>query len=75
MVTVDEKPRYAIRRCAVGLTRRQWILLGSILVDGIVVSTILIAAVSLAAGGIALGATGVAVALTAGFGRPPQSGR
>ena len=74
MISVDEEPRYAIRRGAVELTRRQWILLGGILVLGIVAGVVLTAVVSLAAGGIALGIAGVAAALTIGFGRPPPPG-
>jgi hypothetical protein len=72
-MTVEEKPRYAIRHGAVELTRSQWIFLGGVLVVGIAVAAILIAAVSPAAGGIALGAAAVAAGLTLGFGRSPHS--
>jgi hypothetical protein len=71
---VEEKPRYALRRGAVELTRRQRTLLGGILVAGVAAATVLIAAVSPAAGAIALGVTAVAGALTIGFGSPSQSG-
>ncbi|MEH1166954.1 hypothetical protein V6V47_16370 [Micromonospora sp. CPCC 205539] len=66
---MDEEHRYPIRRGAVALTRLGWAVLGGILVTGVVVAIVLIASVSLAAGGIALGATGVAAALTVGFGQ------
>jgi hypothetical protein len=75
VVGVEEKPRYPIRRGAIELSRRQWILLGGILIVGIVTATVLIAAATPAAGGIALGTTAVAAGLTIGFGRHPRSHR
>ncbi|MEU8238409.1 hypothetical protein AB0C07_09200 [Actinoplanes missouriensis] len=71
---MEEKPRFAIRRGAVGLTRRQWVILGGVLGVGIAATIVLVVVVSLAAGGVALGATAVAAGLTIGFGRLSQSG-
>jgi hypothetical protein len=69
---VEEKPRFAVRRGAVALSRLQWIVLGGILVTGIALTAVLVAAVSPAAGGICLGTTAVAACLIIGSGRPPQ---
>ena len=75
MTAMNDKHRYAIRRGAVGLTRRQWILLGGMIVLGIVLAGVLMALVSPGAGGVVLGIVGVAAALTIGFGRPPPPGK
>jgi hypothetical protein len=68
---MDDKPRSAIRRGAVELTRRQWIAVACVLSVGIVAGIVLMAAVSAAVGGIALGSAGVVTALILGFGRHP----
>ncbi|MEU4695327.1 hypothetical protein [Actinoplanes sp. NPDC023714] len=72
---MDEKPRFAIRRGAVELSRRQWSLLGGVLVIGITSAILLVATVSPAAGAIALGITAVTAALTIGFGHRPKAHR
>lgn len=72
---MDEEPRYAIRRGAVELTRRQWLSFGSVLVVGVALAVVLILAVSIAAGGIALSVTAVVAILILGFGRPPARGK
>ena len=75
MTAMEEEPRYAIRRGAVELTRRQWLSLALVLVGGVATAIVLVVAISMAAGGIALGATAVVIALLIGFGRHPQPGQ
>ncbi|WP_213003164.1 hypothetical protein [Winogradskya consettensis] len=68
----DEKTRYAIRRRAVELTKRQWLSVAAMLVAGLTTTVVRLIAIPLAAGCIALGATAVLSALIIGFGRHPQ---
>jgi hypothetical protein len=70
---MDDKPRYAVRRGAVELTRRQWIAVGVVLAVGIVGAIVLGAAVSMGAGVIVLGVAVVATTLILGFGRRPPT--
>nr|WP_296072936.1 hypothetical protein [uncultured Actinoplanes sp.] len=69
---MDDKPRFAIRRGAVALTRRQWIAVGAVLAGGIVAAIVLGAAVSPAAAAIALGVAVLVATLIRGFGHPPD---
>lgn len=73
---MDEERRYAIRRGAVELTRRQWVVLGSLLAVGVVAGVVLLVTASASAGGVAFGLTGLVVGLSAAVrGRwPPPRG-
>lgn len=75
MMFMNEERRYAVRRGAVELTRRQWFFVGLVLVVGIATAIVLLVAVSMAASSIALGITAVVTALVLGFGRHPKPGK
>jgi hypothetical protein len=66
---MEEEPRFALRRGAVALTRRQWGAFVGVLVVGVVLAVVLMVAVKLSAGAIVLGLTAVALGLMAGIWR------